>query len=212
MGFFDLLDMLWFVLFLGGLPILIIWLTIMNRALDQVSHDLRRMEPGAVWLCLIPLFGLVWQFLVLNAVAEGIARELQVRNLFPKEPKPGYGIGLTGCILISCSIIPYAGVGLSIIGLIIMIVHMAKISEYNKVLAQSGRWEVRYHQRMEALRQQQQHTWQGMQQPYQQPSVFNPPQPFNPAPPPPLFPPQRSTYIPDTTNYKPKDKPKNPFE
>lgn len=209
MGFFDLLDILWFVFILGGIPILIIWLVVMNKAIDQVSHDIRRMEPGAVWLCLIPLFGFVWQFLVTNAVAEGIAKEMQVRNMFPNEAKPGYGFGLTGCILLCCIIIPYAGVGFGMIGLILMIVHMVKISEYNKILAQSGRWETRYHQRMAELRQQQGiSAYQyGTPQHWPQQQPTPPPQTYTqPQPPPPSY------YNPDDLNpYKKKDKPKNPF-
>lgn len=209
MSFFDLLDILWPIFIVGGIAVMITWLVIMNRAIDQVSHDLRRMEPGAVWLCLIPLFGLVWQFLVIGAVAEGIARELQVRNMFPKEPKPGYSIGLSGCILLCCIIIPYAGVGLGMIGLIFMIMHAVKISEYNKVLQQSGRWEARYHQRMQELRQQQginpyaYGTPQHWPQPTQQ--FTPPPRPQQPIQPPP-------TYYDTNVNPKGKEKPKNPFE
>ncbi len=199
MGFSAIISILWFIFIIGGLAVLIIWLVVMNRALDQISHDIRKMEPGAVWLCLIPLFGLVWQFMVTNAVASGIAGEFAVRNMFPKESKPGAATGTTGCILMCCCIIPYAGIGIALIGLVFMIVHIAKISEYNKALNNSGRWETRYHERMALLKQQQQITWVGMQQPYQQAQNFQQP--------------QRSTYISQETKlYQQKEKPKNPFE
>jgi len=196
MNFSEIFGLMWALFLIAGLVILVFWMIVMSRALDQVSHDIRKMEPGAVWLCAIPVFGLVWQFLVTNAVANGIAGEFAVRNMFPAEGKPGLTVGTTGCILVCCCIIPYAGVGVAIIGLIFLVIHISKISEYNKALASSGRWEVRYHERMALLRQQQQNTWNGGQQNYQ------PPQPVQTQPNP-----QRDTHIPDG-----KVKPKNPFE
>lgn len=196
MDFDAVFGLMWVIFLLAGIAILIIWLVVMNRALDQVSHDIRKMEPGAVWLCIIPVFGLVLQFMITSAVANGIAGEFAVRNLFPKEAKPGMGVGSTGCLLVCCCVIPYAGVGIAIIGLVFMIIHLSKISEYNKALEASGRWEVRYNERMGALRQQQQTSWMSTQQNFQQPLPFQPP-----------VQPKRSTFIPDT-----KEKPKNPFE
>lgn len=210
MGFFELLDYLWGFFIIAGIIVLVIWLVVMHKAIDQVSHDLRRMEPSAVWLCFIPLFGLVWQYFVVNAVAEGLSKELLTRNLFPKEEKPAYGYGLTGCILMSCCVIPYAGVCIAIIGLVLLIVHTVKISEYNNVLQQSGRWEVRYEARMAAIRNQMNATWQ-QQNPYPNyqtpPGYVAPPQPVQQPPtPPPGY------YNPAELNqYRRKDKPKNPF-
>lgn len=178
--------MLWIVFLIAGIIILVFWLIVMSRALDQVSHDIRKMEPGAVWLCAIPVFGLVWQFLVTNAVAKGIAGEFAVRNMFPAESKPGAAIGTTGCILVCCCIIPYAGVAVAIIGLIFLVIHISKISEYNSALKASGRWEVRYRERMSLMQQQN-----------DQPNT-----PFQTQ-----VTPQRNTFIPDS-----KIKPKNPFD
>lgn len=225
MGFLDLVDYIWVFFLVVGIPVLIIWMVIMNKALDQVSHDLRRMEPGAVWLCLIPVFGFVWQFLVAGAVSEGLAKELLARNMFPKEEKPAYGYALSGCILICCCIIPYVGVCIAVIGLVLLIVHMVKITEYNNILTQSGRWETRYNARMEAIRAQMGQTWQ-QNNPfpnYQTPPAFNQQLPFQHTPPPqptyippptfnprPTYPPQY-TPPPEPPKYKGKDKPQNPF-
>lgn len=221
MGFGDLLDILWFIFLLGGAAAMITWMVVMNKALDQVSHDFRRMEPGAVWLSLIPVFGFVWNFLVTNAVAEGIVKEFHARNIMPSEQKPGYSFGLTGSIMLCCCIIPYAGVVIAIIGLIMMVMHLVRISEYNRVLQQSGRWETRYHQRMEALRQQQGMHRQGYgyttAQHWTAPPVEPPPPPtMQPPPgyytPPPSYAPPPPAYTPPETYVKGKEKPKNPFE
>jgi hypothetical protein len=207
MGFYALREMLWLIYILGLIGTMVFWLVVMHKAMDQISHDFRKMEPGAVWLGFIPFFGFIWQFLVMNAVAEGLARELQSRNMFPREPKPGYSVGVSGCILICCSVIPFAGVLFGLIGIVLLIVHAVRISEYNRALAQSGRWEIRYQQRMQQAAQQQQFYFQQMQQhpqynSYQQPQTFTPPAPVIPP-----------TYTPEPTRrYMPKEKPKNPFE
>lgn len=211
MGFFELLDYLWGFFLVAYVVVLIIWLVIMNKALDQTSHDLRRMEPNSVWLCFIPVFGFVWQYFVVNAVGEAIAKELLARNLYPKEEKPAYGIGLTACILMSIIIVPYVGVTVAIIGLVLMVMHAVKISEYNQVLQQSGRWEAHYEARMAAIRGQMNASWQ-QQHPYptyQTPAGYVPPPPPTPQPvtPPPGY------YNPEDINrFSPKkDRPENPF-
>lgn len=215
MDFDELVNWLWVFFIIAGIAIMIYWLVVMNKAIDQVSHDLRKMEPGAVWLCLIPLFGLIWQFMVIGAVADGIARELSVRNLFPKEEKPAYAMGLTGCILICFCIIPYVGPAMGLIGLIFMIVHAVKITEYNRELEHSGRWEVRYNARMAAIRQQMGAGWEQHQNPYN--NRYPTAQPYQPVPPPmqspPVYtpPPQTGYMPPDTSKYSRKDTPKNPF-
>lgn len=210
MSYGHIIDLLWAIFLIAGIVVVILWCVTMNRAIDQVSHDIRKMEPGAVWLCMIPLFGFVWGFIVNNAVADGIAKELHIRSIFPNEQKPGYSMGMTGCILFCFCIIPLGGIAIAIIGLIFLVIHMVKIAEYNKVLQQSGRWEYRYHERMNALRQQQQNQWANMQQGYQQPVYPQQQQYIPPAPPVP--PPDY--YNPDSVNpsAKPKEKPKNPFE
>jgi hypothetical protein len=211
MGFFAILDYLWGFFLVAYVVVLIIWLVVMNKALDNVSHDLRRMEPNSVWLCFIPVFGFVWQFFVVNAVSEGLAKELIARNMFPKEEKPAVGFGLTASILMSCWIIPYAGVCIAIIGLVLLVVHITKISEYITVLQQSGRWEMHYEARMAAIRGQMNGSWQ-QQHPYpgyQTPAGYvAPPQPL-----PKVQTPPPGYYNPAEINqYRPKkDKPQNPF-
>lgn len=206
MSYGGLMDLLWTAYILGLIGTIIFWLVTMHRAVDQISHDFRKMEPNAVWLGFIPLFNFVWQFMVMNAVADGLARELRSRNMFPREPKPGYGIGISACILICCSIIPFAGVAFGLIGIVLLIIHATRISEYNRALAQSGRWEIRYQQRMQEAAEQRHLYFQQMQHPqynsYQQPYGYMPPSPVPPSP----------ARVPESTpGYMPKEKPQNPF-
>jgi tellurite resistance protein TehA-like permease len=195
----EISEVLAVIFFLGGLGVMIVWLLHMSKALDNVSQDFRNMNPGAVWLTMIPLFGLVWQFMVVNAVAHGLVKEFNSRGLITSEAKPGNGVGQTGCILICCSIIPIAGYGFGIIGLIFIVFHLMRIRQYISELEKTGRWETRYQERMIAMQQQYQ-QWSGVQEPYQYT-----------IPPPTAIPPPTDYKPQGNSEYRPKEKPENPF-
>lgn len=92
------------------------------------------MPSGNVWLILIPLFGLVWQFIVVNAIADSLKEEFAKRNITCDEVRPGYGIGLTYSILFCCSIIPFIGILAALAGLICWIIYWVKIADYKNKL------------------------------------------------------------------------------
>lgn len=195
----EISEVLSWIFFSGGLAVMILWLLTMSKALDHVASDFRSVQPGAVWLTMIPLFGLGWQFAVVNAVAVGLVKEFNARGLITRESKPGGGIGQTGCILMCCSVIPVAGFGFGIIGLIFFIFHLLRIREYIAELEKSGRWEIHYQERIMAMQQQYQ-QWSGLQEPYQYQAA--PSQTMQ----------QPTDYKPQgNSEYRPKEKPENPF-
>jgi len=130
-----------FVLFIGGLVIYIIHLASMQSALEAVAPPARKMDPGQVWLTLIPLFGIAWQYIVVAAVADSLRNEYMRRGLSREEDRPAYSIGLTSNILWTCRIIPYLGLIPAIIGLIMRLVHLQRVNAYRQRLAQSGHWQ-----------------------------------------------------------------------
>jgi hypothetical protein len=102
-----------------------------------VRFENRKMQPGQVWLTIIPLFGIVWQFVVVNNIADSLKLEFNQRNLKIVEDRPGYGVGLAFCILACCSIIPFLGALTSIAALICWIIYWVKISNYKAELQHS---------------------------------------------------------------------------
>ena len=50
--------------------ILIVICALLHSALARVPPEHRTMEPGLVWLLLIPLFGIVWNFFVFLRIPE----------------------------------------------------------------------------------------------------------------------------------------------
>jgi len=65
------------VLLLALLIPAILFLLTEHRMLVAIRSENRRMRPGLVWLQLIPLFGQVWQFVVVSRIADSIHKELE---------------------------------------------------------------------------------------------------------------------------------------
>jgi hypothetical protein len=51
-------------LVLGYLVALILFLIAQQNTLEAIQPQNRKMQPGEMWLQLIPLFNLIWQFIV----------------------------------------------------------------------------------------------------------------------------------------------------
>ena len=75
----------------------IFYLLTLQKALNRCSPECRAMNPGMVWLLLIPLFNLVWQFIVVLNMAKSLGAEFRKRGL-PEEPEPGQTMGLVMCV------------------------------------------------------------------------------------------------------------------
>ena len=108
----------------------IFYLISLQKTLNEVSNENRKMQPNFVWLVLIPIFGLIWEFIVVNGIASSLQDEFKKRNIKVSEEKPGRTIGLTYCILFCCSIIPLIGVIAGIAGFVCWIIYWVKINNY----------------------------------------------------------------------------------
>jgi hypothetical protein len=106
-----------------SLTILLLFLAIVTAfffyqyyLLTSIKVENRLMRPGYVWLQLIPLFGLYWQFRVVTAISKSIYGELESRldkgslifneNDSLIQKKPAYTEGIIYCILVCVSIVP----------------------------------------------------------------------------------------------------------
>ena len=126
---FALSSILLVVIGIALIPLIFFCLTL-QKCLKRCSLQNRAMSPGMVWLLLIPLFNIVWQFIVVLKISESLAREFKLRNIL-SEPEPGKSIGLAFCILYLCGIIPLLGILASIAGLVCWILYWVKIANYS---------------------------------------------------------------------------------
>jgi hypothetical protein len=103
----------------------IFYLLTLQKALSRCSTESRAMSPGMVWLMLIPLFNLVWQFFVVLNMAKSLGAEFRKRGL-PEEPDPGQTIGLIMCV---------SSLLCGPVYIVFWIIYWVKIADYSSKLA-----------------------------------------------------------------------------
>jgi hypothetical protein len=120
----------------------ILFLRSQYRTLEAIQPQNRRIEPRQVWLQMIPLFGLIWQYFVIGKIANSIREELNsptgdsifAEDTIPSDARPTFGIGLAYAICFSVCIIPmqllksWAALG----GIICLIIYWVKLAQYKK--------------------------------------------------------------------------------
>ncbi|HAW97419.1 MAG TPA: hypothetical protein DCX67_02700 [Opitutae bacterium] len=104
--------------------------------LNEVPEEDRAMTPGQVWLLLIPIFSLYWQFRVYM-----LDVPQSFKNYFDRRGNQAVGdcgknMGMWLCICTFGSMIPLLGSLVGIVGLVLLVLWMVKIHELkNKIIA-----------------------------------------------------------------------------
>lgn len=131
MGFIAPMELLMLlILILITLVPYILYLRSMKDALSAVHRARRKMQPNRVWLCLIPVYGLFWQFVVVSRLADSLKTEFEARTLPLRQQRPGFAIGLAACIGICLSLIPGVKMFTGLPTLICLIIHWTQIHNY----------------------------------------------------------------------------------
>jgi hypothetical protein len=135
MGF--IVPVIGFVIFVIAVVVCVFFLLTLQKALTRCAPENRKMEPGMVWLMLIPLFNLVWVFFVVTNISASIEAELKKRGIADK-PEPTKKIGLAYAILSVCSIIPLVNFLAFIPLLICWIIYWSDVSNYSNKLQETN--------------------------------------------------------------------------
>ncbi len=135
----SMLTLLMFILFI--IPFVFYLLTL-QKTLKAISPENRKMPPSQVWILFIPLFGIIWHFIMISKIADSIKAESLIRDIELKESRPGYRVGLAMCILNCIGLLSEllgAIAGLSIVAFIICwIIYWATIASYKKQILKSS--------------------------------------------------------------------------
>lgn len=120
------------IIVFGGLLIVpyVFFLLTLQNTLNAISTENRRMPPSNVWLMFIPLFNLVWQFIMVDHIANSIKAECERLSIASNEKKPTYGIGLAWNICSVCFFIPFAPLA----SLVLWIIYWVKVNEYKNLI------------------------------------------------------------------------------
>jgi hypothetical protein len=85
-------------IFLATIVLIVLFLSTLSNALKQIKPIHREIEPGEVWLLLIPIFNLIWSYVVVIRLSDSVQKEFNSRNL---GKETSYGVGLAYSILSS---------------------------------------------------------------------------------------------------------------
>jgi hypothetical protein len=118
------------------IPFCLYFMTL-SRALGKCSPESRTMQPGMVWLALIPFFGFIWNFFVVLALAKSLDNEFRTRGITDTEPELGKTIGLAMSVCMACGVIPLLGGLISIVALVLWVMYWIKIAGFSKRLDES---------------------------------------------------------------------------
>jgi hypothetical protein len=113
---------------------LIFYILSLQKALGRCAPESRAMQPGLVWLLVIPCFGIIWHFFVVLNMAKSLGAEFQKRGI-AEEPQPGQMLGLIMCGAMCGGFIPFIGPLFSLAGLVCWILYWIKIAGYSSKLA-----------------------------------------------------------------------------
>jgi len=123
-----------------GIGVYVLFLINLQNLLKQVSPQNRQVPPANVWLLFIPLFSIVYQFILYPKISDSVEQEFRSRGTrLPGDY--GRNLGMAMAILSVVSMfqyigIPYIGNLASLAGLIIFIVYWVKTAELkNKLIA-----------------------------------------------------------------------------
>ncbi|RQO30527.1 hypothetical protein DBR32_13265 [Taibaiella sp. KBW10] len=119
-----------------GVYVLIRVLYIMTLAntLKAISPENRAMPVGNVWLLLIPLFNIVWSFIVVNKLSQSILQETKVREFALRDANPANGVGIAMSTLSCITFIPILGSLAGLAAFICWIIYWTQISSYKKAI------------------------------------------------------------------------------
>jgi hypothetical protein len=119
---------------LFALVIAILYLVTLSSALAKCSANTRTMDPGLVWLLLIPIFNLMWHFFVVQAVAKSLAAEFRSRSIYSDEPNPGKSGGVAMCVCGVCVLIPLLNILIMVPYLVLWVMYWNRIAGYSRLL------------------------------------------------------------------------------
>lgn len=131
---FGLIWLLFVIIILGGfLTLFIFFFKNINDLMNEVAPHNQQVPPGNIWLMFIPLFNLVYGFIIYPKVCDSVRLEFEERG-HADGGDYSRGLGVTLPILRVCGIIPILNYLSGIGWLIVWIIFWVKTAEYKNQL------------------------------------------------------------------------------
>lgn len=117
-----------FYAMLVGIAISVVPIILIYMDFQRIPSGFRKLEPGLVWLLLIPCFHLVWNFFVFPGLSDSFKAyfnsigDNSVGNC-------GREMGLGYAICAAASVIPFVGCLTGIVALVLLIMFLVRANE-----------------------------------------------------------------------------------
>ena len=121
------------IILLGVITVAVFYLLTLSNLLKEISDENRQVPAVNVWLMFIPLFNLIYPFILYPKICNSTKSEFESRKL-DSDGDFGKGLGLAMAILGIVGIIPVIGGIAGIAQLIIFIVFWVKMAGYKNTL------------------------------------------------------------------------------
>ena len=126
-----------------GLIIVVVWgiliaiCYLLYKAQSAIPPEHQKIPPGQIWLLLIPLFNIVWNFIVFQRIPESFQSYFHSRGR-GDVGDAGKQLGLWFAICYACSIIPCVGTIAGLAGLVLLVMFLVKVWDLKKQVEQGG--------------------------------------------------------------------------
>ena len=136
LGVFGPWQMIMILIIIGAIVLNVFFLLTLQNTLKEVDPALRKVPPSNVWLMFIPIFSVVYAFILYPNISDSVKSEYQRRGL-PMDGDFSRALGITMAALSIATIIPYLGSLIALANLVLLIVFWTKMSGYKNHLARS---------------------------------------------------------------------------
>lgn len=118
----------------GGLVLFVSFLGALQRVLNRVRPENRRIEPGRVYLNLIPVFNVVWAPATVVLVAESLRNEYRARGLDSPDEDYGRSLGVTLLTLLATGILFYPAFLTYPAALVVWVLYWVRVNRHAREL------------------------------------------------------------------------------
>lgn len=122
-----------FIIFAISIGIAVLYLLTLQNVMKAVTPENQLVPPTNVWLMLIPLFNLIYPFILYPKIADSIKQDLAARGV-DDSSDCGRSLGITMPILGLVGMVPVIGGLAGLANLIIWIIFWSKMSTYKTTL------------------------------------------------------------------------------
>ncbi len=105
----------------------IFFLLTLQKTMETVEPQNRTLQPGKVWLLFIPLFNLVWIFILVKEIAISCQNQLEQYGVYNQQ-KPTYSIGLAWAVCTVCNWVPILGILSGLASLVLFVIYWVQIN------------------------------------------------------------------------------------